>query len=192
MSRTTTVVPGRRTRDRLRPLEPPRAPTSPHEPPRAPTSPTCPAWRWRGSGDDDRMRIDAPDDTGAHGAPVTIGTIAREAGVSVATVSKVVNGRVDVSAATRERVEAVIRRHGYRPRRASSAAGSGLLELVFHELDSPWALEIIASVERVAGQHRMAVVLTELGGAHRPRQQWLDDVHRRRPLGVILVQAELA
>lgn len=134
------------------------------------------------------MSINAP---GA-GTPVTIGTIAREAGVSLATVSKVVNGRVDVSSATRERVEAVIQRHGYRPRRAASAAGPGLLELVFHELDSPWALEIIASVERVAGQHRMAVVLSELGGAHRPRQQWLDDVLQRRPRGVILVQSELA
>ncbi|MDH2414051.1 LacI family DNA-binding transcriptional regulator [Nocardioides sp. CER19] len=138
------------------------------------------------------MRIDAPADAGAQEAPVTIGTIAREAGVSVATVSKVVNGRVDVSVSTRERVETVIQRHGYRPRRAASAAGSGLLELVFHELDSPWALEIIASVERVAGQHRMGVVLSELGGAHRPRQQWLDDVLQRRPRGVILVQSELA
>jgi LacI family transcriptional regulator len=47
-------------------------------------------------------------------------------------------------------------------------------------------------VERVAGQHRLAVVLSELGGSHRPRQQWLDEVLQRRPRGVILVQSELA
>jgi LacI family transcriptional regulator len=134
------------------------------------------------------MSFDAPAGT----APVTIGTIARAAGVSVATVSKVVNGRVDVSPSTRERVEAVIQEHGYRPRRGTSTTGSGLLELVFHELDSPWALEIIASVERAAGQRRMAVVLSELGGSHRPRQRWLDDVLQRRPRGVILVQSELS
>jgi len=133
------------------------------------------------------MTIDAPGST----SPVTIGTIAREAGVSIATVSKVVNGRVDVATSTRARVEAVIQRHGYRPRRSQSATGPALLELVFHELDSPWALEIIASVEREAGQHRLSVVLTELGGAHRPRQQWLDDMLQRRPRGVILVQSEL-
>jgi LacI family transcriptional regulator len=31
------------------------------------------------------------------------------------------------------------------------------------------------------------VVLSELGGAHRPQQEWLDDVLARRPLGVIAV-----
>jgi len=141
------------------------------------------------------MSIDAPGTSGAPAEPdatVTINTIAREAGVSVATVSKVVNGRVDVASSTRLRVEEVIQRYGYRPRRATGAAGPALLELVFHELDSPWALEIIASVERVAGQHRLAVVLSELGGSHRPRQQWLDEVLQRRPRGVILVQSELA
>ena len=48
------------------------------------------------------------------GGPVTIATIAELAGVSVPTVSKVVNGRAQVAPETRERVEAVIRRHGFR------------------------------------------------------------------------------
>jgi len=134
------------------------------------------------------MTIDASDDALA---PVTIATVALQAGVSVPTVSKVINGRVDVASSTRARVEEVIRRTGYRPRRADSRARAGLLDLVFHQLDSPWALEIITSVEQVAAQHRLGVVLSELGGAHRPRQQWLDDVLRRRPRGVIFVLSEL-
>ena len=54
------------------------------------------------------------------GAPsrATMSEIAAAAGVSVPTVSKVVNGRSDVSPATRERVEELLRRHSYRPRRA--------------------------------------------------------------------------
>jgi hypothetical protein len=44
------------------------------------------------------------------GGPVTIARIAELAGVSVPTVSKVVNGRAQVAPETRERVEAVIRR----------------------------------------------------------------------------------
>lgn len=134
------------------------------------------------------MTIDTSDDALA---PVTIAAIAEEAGVSVPTVSKVINGRLDVASSTRARVEEVIRRTGYRPRRAASSGRVGLLELVFHQLDSPWALEIITSVEHVAAQHRLGVVLSELGGAHRPRQQWLDDVLRRRPRGVIFVLSEL-
>ena len=111
--------------------------------------------------------------------------------MSAPTVSKVINGRKDVSAATRARVEAVIEQRGYRRRRGPLGAEPGLLDLVFHELDSPWALQIITGVEQVAGKNRMGVVLSELGGAHRPKQEWLDDVLRRRPRGVIFVLSEL-
>lgn len=57
------------------------------------------------------------------GSRVTITEIARQAGVSVPTVSRVVNGRSDVSPQTRARVEDLLRRHGYRRRPASSPPG---------------------------------------------------------------------
>src|SRR5699024_459745 len=126
----------------------------------------------------------------ANGGP-TIAVIAAEAGVSVPTVSKVLNGRPDVAPATRARVEAAIERNGYRPRRGRSSSRPATLELVFHEFDSAWSIEIIKGVEQVAGPARIGVVLSELGGAHRPRQEWLDDVLSRRPLGVILVMSDL-
>lgn len=121
----------------------------------------------------------------------TIAAIAREAGVSVPTVSKVLNGRPDVSAATRARVEAAIERHGYRRRRTKVSSSARLIDLVIHELDFAWAVELIKGVEQVAAAARVGVVLSELGGAHRPPQEWLDDVLARPPLGVILVLSGL-
>ena len=47
----------------------------------------------------------------------TLATIAASAGVSIATVSKVVNGRADVSPATRRLVETLLRQHQYKVRR---------------------------------------------------------------------------
>ena len=44
---------------------------------------------------------------------VTIGDVAAEAGVSIATVSKVINGRYGVAAATLAKVQAVIDELGY-------------------------------------------------------------------------------
>lgn len=123
--------------------------------------------------------------------PVTIATIASEAGVSVPTVSKVLNGRPDVAPATRARVEESLERHKYKRRRGRNPATSPLIDLVFHEFDSGWAMEIIQGVEVVAGSARVGVVLSELGGEHRPPQEWLDDVMARRPLGVIFVQSDL-
>lgn len=122
----------------------------------------------------------------------TISAIAAEAGVSVPTVSKVLNGRPDVATATRRRVEEAIERHGYRPRRPRGAGASRLVDLAFHALGSPWAMEIIRGVEQEAGAARAGVVLSELGGRHRPPEKWVEDVLARRPLGVLLVLAEVS
>lgn len=126
---------------------------------------------------------------GRNGA--TIAVIANEAGVSVPTVSKVINGRADVAPATRRRVESVIRKHGYqRPMRSGRSAP--LLELLFHELESEWGLEIVRGVERVAGRHGLGVVLTEMQGRQRPGKGWIEGALARRPMGVIAVFSDLS
>ena len=130
-----------------------------------------------------------PEPTAARNG-TTIAVIAREAGVSVPTVSKVINGRSDVAPATRRRVEAVIRRHGYE-RRVRPSRRAPLLELLFHELESEWALEIVRGVERVAGRNQMAIVLTEMQGRRRPGQGWIEGALARRPTGVIAVFSDL-
>lgn len=123
---------------------------------------------------------------------VTLAEIAAEAGVSLATVSKVLNGRADVSAKTRARVEQLLRGNGYLRRASAAANGSArMIELVFHELDSEWAIEIIRGVERVTRESGISLILTESGDRHSPGHGWIDGVLRRRPLGVILVFSDL-
>lgn len=56
---------------------------------------------------------------------VTISQVAREAGVSTQTVSRVINERPDVSRATRRRVKDVIERLGYRPSHAARTLSQG-------------------------------------------------------------------
>ncbi len=56
---------------------------------------------------------------------VTISQVAREAGVSTQTVSRVINERPDVSPATRHRVKEIIERLGYRPSHAARALSQG-------------------------------------------------------------------
>ena len=107
------------------------------------------------------------------------------------TVSKVINGRADVAPETRRRVEAAIRDDGYqRPR--STARRTALLEVIFHELESEWALEIVRGVEHVAGQHDLAVVLSEMQGRRTPGRGWIEGVLARRPMGVIAVFSDLS
>ncbi len=121
---------------------------------------------------------------------VTLADIAREAEVSVSTVSKVLNGHTDVSVSTRVRVERVLSDHDYQ-RAARSSGEAPLIEIVFHELDSLWAMELLRGVEAVASEHGAAVVVTHSGSRHAPGPEWIEAVLRRRPLGVVLVFSSL-
>jgi LacI family transcriptional regulator, xylobiose transport system transcriptional regulator len=121
---------------------------------------------------------------------VTLAQIAETAGVSVSTVSKVLNGRQDVSPPTRLKVERLLEVHGYR-RSSRSASEAPLIEIVFHELDAIWAMELILGVEKVATDNGASVVLTQSGTRHSPGPEWIEGVLRRRPLGVILVFSTL-
>ncbi|MCL2734611.1 MAG: LacI family DNA-binding transcriptional regulator [Actinomycetia bacterium] len=120
----------------------------------------------------------------------TLAEIARAAGVSAPTVSKVLNGRGDVAPSTRSRVEELLRAHGYQ-RRRGSVQPAPLFDLVFHELESSWAMEVIRGVENVARQEGLSVVLSESAGRLSPGQTWVDGVLARRPTGVILVLSGL-
>ncbi|MGA3058477.1 MAG: LacI family DNA-binding transcriptional regulator [Candidatus Limnocylindrales bacterium] len=121
---------------------------------------------------------------------LTIAHIARRAGVSVPTVSKVVNGRKDVSAQTRRHVEAVIREQGYRPARRA-ARSAPLLEFAFHEFESEWAGELIKGAQRVAAQHDLGLVLSDLGESSTKGRGWIETVLARRPRGVVAVLSDL-
>ncbi|GLI03273.1 LacI family DNA-binding transcriptional regulator [Phytohabitans aurantiacus] len=132
--------------------------------------------------------MDGSDEGSAR--PLTIAAVAKAAGVSVPTVSRVLNGEADVSAETRARIEAVIRAGGYR--RQERDYHASLIELVFHELIGPWAIPTIRGVEQVATDHEMSVVLSELRGRHSPRDDWVQHVLARRPAGVISVFCQLS
>jgi DNA-binding LacI/PurR family transcriptional regulator len=117
--------------------------------------------------------------------------IARLAGVSAPTVSKVVNGRSEVAAQTRALVEKVLREHGYQ-RRSRAGRPAPLLELVFHELAGVYPNQIITGVERIARQHKLAVVVSQSGGRQTPGRGWIEGVLTRRPTGVIAVFSDLS
>ncbi|NYI06381.1 LacI family DNA-binding transcriptional regulator [Allostreptomyces psammosilenae] len=122
---------------------------------------------------------------------VTIADIAREAGVSVPTVSKVLNGRAEVAADTRQRVEQLIAKHRYARRPTRQTDRVGLVDLVFSELDSAWAIEIIRSVEEIAQENRIGTVVTAIHNRGANTRQWLDNLAARRSDGVIMAVLEL-
>ncbi|HET6861027.1 MAG TPA: LacI family DNA-binding transcriptional regulator [Streptomyces sp.] len=92
---------------------------------------------------------------------MTIAYIAESAGVSVPTVSKVLNGRSGVSDETRARVEKLISKHGYH--KSPGRRSQKIVELVFRELESMWGVEILRGVEEVASKNRIGVLVSKFG-----------------------------
>lgn len=120
----------------------------------------------------------------------TLSEVARLANVSVATVSKVLNGRTGVSDETRRRIESLLDERNYN-RRASSHSTAPLVEVLCYEIDSPFGAAAISGIERIAREQGLGMVVTGTEDSHRPAPGWVDGVLRRQPLGVILVAAQL-
>jgi DNA-binding LacI/PurR family transcriptional regulator len=121
---------------------------------------------------------------------VTIAHIAAAAGVSPSTVSKVLNGNAEVSAATRQRVQVLLAERGYERRSSAQAGAPPLVDLVFQELESPWAMEIIKGAVAAAAEVGLNVALTSLS-EHDSARSWLDHLCARGTRGVILLLASL-
>ncbi|GAA1790127.1 LacI family DNA-binding transcriptional regulator [Luedemannella flava] len=116
---------------------------------------------------------------------VTIAFIAEQAGVSIPTVSKVINGRSGVGVETRARVEALINEHGYQ--RPEPTNRSDIMELVMGELESLWGLEIIRGVEQTAREHQVGVVLSDFDQRPNETRGWVEGALARRPRCVVSV-----
>ncbi|HEY7919716.1 MAG TPA: substrate-binding domain-containing protein [Streptosporangiaceae bacterium] len=87
----------------------------------------------------------------------TLAGIAAEAGVSVSAVSKVLNGRTDVAAATRARIAALLRRDGYQ---VASRLGFGVVDLLIATLHTPWAEELLRGTVQAADETGASVVVS--------------------------------
>ncbi|WP_346622861.1 LacI family DNA-binding transcriptional regulator [Blastococcus montanus] len=122
---------------------------------------------------------------------VTIAAIAAAAGVSVPTVSRVLNGRSDVAPHTRQRVEQLLRDHGYQRRGGRPPGRARLVDLVFNDLDSPWAVEIIRGVEEAAHAAGVGTVVTAIHRRASDAREWLDNLGARASDGAILVTSDL-
>ncbi|WP_308252172.1 substrate-binding domain-containing protein [Pseudonocardia sp. KRD291] len=118
---------------------------------------------------------------------MTIAEVAEQAGVSVPTVSKVLNGRADVAGPTRERVRQAIAHSGYRKRKPAAPRRTGLIDLVLDRLDSFWAMEVLRGAEAEARRTDRQVVLGTSDNDDPDSRAWLDRLAARGTDGVVVV-----
>lgn len=101
--------------------------------------------------------------TRANARRTTLAAVARLAGVSVATVSKVVNGRSDVAPATRSRVRKLLEQHDYVApviRRGDEPAPS-IIEVQFAGDLKPYVAEALNGIVTAAAELGVSVVISQ-------------------------------
>jgi len=102
-------------------------------------------------------------------ARVTIREVADQAGVSIATVSRVLNGRGDVSPETRELVSRIIQERGYvanRNARGLSAGRTGLVGVLVPLVFPVYFSAILSGASEALYEHDLRVLLSPTGHEH--------------------------
>ncbi|HEY1608055.1 MAG TPA: LacI family DNA-binding transcriptional regulator [Paraburkholderia sp.] len=134
---------------------------------------------------------DDPARTPARGSSITV--VAERVGVSVATVSRVLNGHANVRRETRERVLAEIEASGYRVNelaRNLRTAESRLLLTMVPDFGNPFYAEIVRGIDAVARQHGYFTLLCDTGADEGRERSYFDLLRRRRADGAICLDPE--
>ena len=124
---------------------------------------------------------------------LTIRDIAELAGVSIATVSRAVNGRGDVSEETRAMVRRIAREHGYRANRDArglSTGRTGLVGVTLPMIHPTYFSAIVGSIAEALDERDMWIVLCPTGHQHDREVSLIDRLMHGTTDGAILVLPE--
>ncbi len=125
---------------------------------------------------------------------MSIKDVAREAGVSTATVSHVINNSRFVSAETRTRVLAAIERSQYYPNAHARSLASGrsqTLGLLISDIANPFFPELVKSIEAAAFEQGYDVVLSNTNYDPARTSNYVRRLIERQVAGVALMTSEL-
>ena len=120
---------------------------------------------------------------------VKIKDVATAAGVSTATVSRVLSGKPHVRPAVRAKVMAVVGELGYRPNRVARnlrSRRSNIIALIVADIENPFFQQVSRAVEDTANAAGFSVILCNNDEDERKESRYLELVHDENLAGVIL------
>ncbi|HEU4597650.1 MAG TPA: LacI family DNA-binding transcriptional regulator [Pyrinomonadaceae bacterium] len=124
----------------------------------------------------------------------SIREVAREAGVSTATVSHVINNTRYVSDEVRARVVAAVERCGYYPNAHARSLASGrsqIIGLVISDIANPFFPELVKSIETAAFERGYDVMLSNTNYDPERTSHYVRRFIERKVAGVVLMTSEL-
>lgn len=125
---------------------------------------------------------------------VTIYDVAREANVSMATVSRVVNGNQNVKPATRKKVLEVIERLEYRPNavaRGLASKKTTTVGVIIPDIANNVYAELARGVEDIATMYRYNIILANSDQNEDKELQLLDTMLGKQVDGIVMMSDEV-
>jgi LacI family transcriptional regulator len=121
---------------------------------------------------------------------VTIQEVARHAGVSIATVSRVLNHTARVTPEVEARVRAAMKELNYQPNRAARsmrANHSQIIGLLITDIQNPFFTTLVRGVEDVAQHNGFSLILCNSDEDPRKEQHYIEILCAERVAGAIVV-----
>ncbi|PRO66591.1 LacI family DNA-binding transcriptional regulator [Alkalicoccus urumqiensis] len=129
---------------------------------------------------------------------MTIKEIAKLAGVSQATVSKIINNYDDVGAKTKERVLAIMKEHGYRPSYAAQSLAKKVTRVIGviyagkinANFNHPFFVEVVSAFKKAMGLEGYDLLFFSNEQFHQEDEDYLARCQHYRVDGCIVIGGE--
>jgi LacI family transcriptional regulator len=118
--------------------------------------------------------------------------VAREAGVSVFTVSAVVNGKSHVGKTLKQRVDAAIQKLSYRPNllaRSLAKRSTHTIGIVVPDISNPFFPLVVRGAEDAAQKHGYNILLCDSDDRRDREEECLEVLLAKRADGILLTKA---
>ncbi|MGC9311626.1 MAG: LacI family DNA-binding transcriptional regulator [Sediminispirochaetaceae bacterium] len=121
---------------------------------------------------------------------VTMKDVAKAAGVSVMTVSRVINNKEYIAAETREKVEAALKKLNYKPNinaRTLVTKKTDFLGLIVPDIANPFFSDLVKAAENIARNRGYSVILGDSGGDPAVEEEYIEAFRGRMCDAIILI-----
>lgn len=120
--------------------------------------------------------------------------VAKRAGVSIATVSRVLNNNSNVNEATRVKIQKAIKDLKYQPSRVakrlrSKGISGNLLGVLIPDIENPFYVDVLRGIEEVAYQNNYAIIMCNFSQDEKKEKLYLDILQSEAIDGLIAAPA---
>lgn len=119
----------------------------------------------------------------------TLKDVAREAGLTVTTVSRVLNNRGYISEAAREKVDAAMKKLNYRPNeiaRSLKRKSANMIGLIIPHISHPYFAELISRIDHYAVEAGYHILLCNTQGINGKIEEYISLCISNRVAGIII------